>query len=33
LGTKVSHGCIRFGLAEAKLLYDWTKEGTPVWVL
>lgn len=33
LGTKVSHGCIRFGLAEAKLLYDWAKEGAPVLVL
>ena len=30
LGKKVSHGCIRLGVSDAKLLYDWTPIGTEV---
>ena len=32
LGKKVSHGCIRVGADEAKLLYAWTDVGTAVYV-
>lgn len=32
LGTPVSHGCIRQTLAEAKRLYAWAENGTPVIV-
>lgn len=30
LGTPVSHGCVRFGVGDAKEVYDWTEIGTPV---
>lgn len=30
LGTKMSHGCIRVGVNEAPLLYDWAENGTVV---
>jgi hypothetical protein len=30
LGRRASHGCIRLGVASAKLIYDWTDLGTPV---
>jgi lipoprotein-anchoring transpeptidase ErfK/SrfK len=30
LGTPVSHGCVRFGVGDAKEVYDWTDIGTPV---
>lgn len=30
LGIRVSHGCIRQSIAEAKELYDWAQNGTPV---
>ncbi|MDD5290884.1 MAG: L,D-transpeptidase family protein [Patescibacteria group bacterium] len=32
LGTPVSHGCIRLGVGPAKLIYDWTPVGTPVFI-
>ncbi len=32
LGTPVSHGCVRLGIGPAKLLYDWTPVGTPVFI-
>lgn len=32
LGTPVSHGCIRVGKEESKILYDWAEIGTPVYV-
>ncbi len=32
LGLRVSHGCIRLGPADAKLLYNWTPIGTPMVV-
>ena len=32
LGRPVSHGCIRLGKAEAKILYDWTPVGTGVFI-
>lgn len=31
-GTPVSHGCVNMRPAEAKLLFDWASEGTPVTV-
>ena len=33
LGIPVSHGCIRLGVGDAKLLYDWTPVGTPVVIV
>jgi lipoprotein-anchoring transpeptidase ErfK/SrfK len=30
LGTPVSDGCVRFGVGDAKEVYDWTSIGTPV---
>lgn len=30
LGTPVSHGCVRLGQGVAKVLYEWTPEGTAV---
>jgi len=30
LGTPVSHGCIRVGLENSKILYDWAEVGMPV---
>lgn len=30
IGTPVSHGCIRLGVGQAKIIYDWTEIGTPV---
>ena len=30
LGRPASHGCVRLGIGPAKMLYDWTPEGTPV---
>lgn len=32
LGKKMSHGCIRVGIKEAPLLYDWAENGTIVEV-
>jgi hypothetical protein len=32
LGTPVSHGCIRLGVGAAKEVYDWTENGTPVYI-
>ena len=32
LGTKISHGCIRLGVPESKILYDWAEVGTPVYI-
>lgn len=32
LGIPVSHGCVRLGVGPAKLLYDWTEIGTPVYI-
>ncbi|OGB74855.1 hypothetical protein A2810_01915 [candidate division Kazan bacterium RIFCSPHIGHO2_01_FULL_49_10] len=32
LGTKMSHGCMRVGVEEAPLLYDWAENGTVVSV-
>ncbi|MGH2830913.1 MAG: L,D-transpeptidase [Actinomycetota bacterium] len=32
LGRPDSHGCVRVGIANAKVLYDWASVGTPVWV-
>lgn len=32
LGTPDSHGCVRVGIGDAKLLYDWARIGTPVWI-
>lgn len=30
LGRPASHGCVRLGIGPAKMLYDWTPEGTKV---
>jgi len=30
LGKRMSHGCIRLGLVEAPILYQWAEKGTPV---
>lgn len=32
LGTPVSHGCIRLGVGDAKVIYDWAEEGMPVYI-
>lgn len=32
LGIPVSAGCVRLGVVESKLIYDWASVGTPVWV-
>jgi vancomycin resistance protein YoaR len=32
LGTPVSHGCIRLGVGPAEFVYNWTPEGTPVYI-
>jgi lipoprotein-anchoring transpeptidase ErfK/SrfK len=32
LGIPVSHGCVRLGIGPAKLIYDFSKKGTPVVV-
>jgi len=32
LGTKVSHGCIRLSVSDAKILYDWAEVGMPVFI-
>lgn len=32
LGKKVSHGCVRVGVEESKILYDWAEIGMPVIV-
>jgi len=32
LGIPVSAGCVRLGVVESKLLYNWASVGTPVWV-
>ena len=32
LGTPVSDGCVRLGIGAAKEMYDWTEEGTPVYI-
>lgn len=32
LGQPASHGCVRVGLEAAKILYDWTPVGTPVFI-
>lgn len=32
LGRPVSHGCVRLGTDSAKLLYEWTAVGTPVFI-
>jgi lipoprotein-anchoring transpeptidase ErfK/SrfK len=32
LGTPDSHGCVRVGVGDAKLLYEWARVGTPVWI-
>ncbi|MBN2585562.1 L,D-transpeptidase [Patescibacteria group bacterium] len=32
LGKKMSHGCIRVGIKEAPILYDWAENGTVVQV-
>ena len=33
LGRAVSHGCVRWGIAEAAIMYNWAPNGTPVTVL
>ena len=30
LGKRMSHGCIRMGIIEAPILYQWAEKGTPV---
>lgn len=32
LGRPASHGCVRVGTADAKLLWNWAYKGLPVWV-
>ena len=32
LGTPVSHGCVRLGTNSAKLMYEWTEVGTPIFI-
>ncbi|MEI8061383.1 MAG: peptidoglycan binding domain-containing protein [Candidatus Berkelbacteria bacterium] len=32
LGTPVSHGCIRLGVGAAQTVYDWTPDGTQVYI-
>ncbi|MFH0905122.1 MAG: L,D-transpeptidase [bacterium] len=33
LGKAVSHGCVRFGVHESGVLYDWASNGTPVSIV
>lgn len=33
LGIPISHGCIRFGVRESEVLYQWADNGTPVTVI
>jgi len=33
LGRPVSHGCVRWGINEARVLYSWAPDGTPVTVV
>jgi len=33
LGVAVSHGCVRWGIREAEIMYNWAPEGTPVIVV
>lgn len=33
LGKPVSHGCVRFGIEEVKVLYKWAENGTPVTIV
>ncbi len=33
LGRPVSHGCVRWGISEASILYNWAPNGTPVTVV
>lgn len=33
LGRAVSHGCVRWGIAEAAILYNWAPNGTPVVIV
>lgn len=32
LGTPVSHGCVRLGVGPAEFVYNWTPDGTPVYI-
>lgn len=32
LGTPVSHGCIRLGVGDAEQVYNWTENGTPIYI-
>jgi lipoprotein-anchoring transpeptidase ErfK/SrfK len=32
LGIPVSDGCVRLGIGDAKEVYDWTEDGTPVYI-
>lgn len=32
IGTPVSHGCVRLGTGDAEELYNWTENGTPVYI-
>lgn len=32
LGTPVSHGCVRLGPGDALEVYNWTEDGTPVYI-
>ncbi|MBM2849813.1 MAG: hypothetical protein HW418_2755 [Anaerolineales bacterium] len=32
LGFKRSHGCVNLSPLDARWLFDWTEQGTPVWV-
>ena len=32
LGTPVSHGCVRLGVGPAEFVYNWSPDGTPVYI-
>lgn len=32
LGLPDSHGCVRLGIGDARLLWEWARVGTPVWI-
>ncbi len=32
LGTPVSHGCVRLGVGPAEMVYNWTPDGTQVYI-
>lgn len=32
LGWPISHGCIRLGVGDAEVAYNWTETTTPVWI-